>query len=171
MSKANLTECADCGASISKRADSCPKCGAPQNVVQTSITKPRDIHPGPPPTSDDAGSVECPYCGYQIAKRVVYNGQLMTCPKCSSQCTAPKKSDCFVATACFQDGEHPTVAALRSFRDKTLVRTFPGRILTTWYYRWGPKLADVVHNVPWLRNVFKPLLTLIAWIFRKASML
>ena len=168
---AKLTRCEDCGEQISKRAESCPKCGAPQNVVVTKVNSPSEISPGPPPTNEDAGSVECPYCGYQITKHVVYNGQVLTCPKCTSQCTAPKKSDCFVATACFQDGTHPTVVNLRSFRDATLARFQIGRALIKCYYRWGPYLAYCVNRLPWLRPLLKPALTAVSHIIRKASRL
>jgi len=37
----------------------------------------------------EQGSVECPYCGHQIAERVTYTGQELYCQKCTSACTAP----------------------------------------------------------------------------------
>ena len=39
---------------------------------------------GAPSTHEKQGSVECPYCGHQIAKNVVYSGQIMHCQKCTS---------------------------------------------------------------------------------------
>jgi DNA-directed RNA polymerase subunit RPC12/RpoP len=40
-------------------------------------------------TTETHGPVDCPYCGHQIIKRVAYEGQKMTCQKCTSKCTAP----------------------------------------------------------------------------------
>jgi hypothetical protein len=45
---------------------------------------------GIPRTHDERGSVECPYCGHQIAKNVRYNGQIMHCQKCTSAVHAPQ---------------------------------------------------------------------------------
>ena len=39
------------------------------------------------------GSVECPYCGHQIAEHVKYAGQILNCQKCTSACTAPTYSE------------------------------------------------------------------------------
>jgi ribosomal protein L37AE/L43A len=39
------------------------------------------------------GTVECPYCGHQIAERVKYAGQTLNCQKCTSACTAPTYSE------------------------------------------------------------------------------
>ena len=62
-----------------------------ENVVQPKLKKPSEISPYQPPTSNDSGSVECPYCGHQIVKHVVYVGQTLTCQNCTSECTAPEK--------------------------------------------------------------------------------
>jgi len=45
---------------------------------------------GVPSTHDKRGSVECPYCGHRIAKKVRYEGQIMTCQKCTSAVHAPR---------------------------------------------------------------------------------
>lgn len=44
-------------------------------------------------TGTKQGSVECPYCGHQIAERVKYAGQTLNCQKCTSACTAPTYSE------------------------------------------------------------------------------
>ncbi|KAF7962795.1 hypothetical protein AWV80_17510 [Cupriavidus sp. UYMU48A] len=51
---------------------------------------------------------------------------------------------CFVATAAYGDGDHPNVRFLRSFRDGWLQRRKSGRAFIDWYWRVGPKLAEVV---------------------------
>lgn len=45
---------------------------------------------GAPSTHDRQGSVECPYCGHQIARNVVYSGQIMHCQNCTSAVYAPR---------------------------------------------------------------------------------
>ena len=42
--------------------------------------------------SERSGSVECPYCGHQVAKNVIYNGQQMRCRNCTSPLVAPTYS-------------------------------------------------------------------------------
>ena len=37
----NLIECIDCGKQVSKRAESCPKCGAPVELTIAEIEKPK----------------------------------------------------------------------------------------------------------------------------------
>ena len=39
--------------------------------------------------SERSGSVECPYCGHQVAGNVIYNGQSMRCQNCMSSLEAP----------------------------------------------------------------------------------
>ncbi|MDN7129842.1 hypothetical protein J6I92_08155 [Pseudidiomarina sp. 1APR75-15] len=55
---------------------------------------------------------------------------------------------CFVATAAYQNPNHPDVIYLRSFRDKKLATTRVGRSFIAWYWRNGPKLAKVVRKSP-----------------------
>jgi len=64
------------------------------------------------------------------------------------------RSDCFVATVCYQDGNAPEVKALRKFRDKILKKSYQGKEFIAWYYAFGPKLAGWIKK----RDCFKNFL-------------
>src|SRR5690606_17372327 len=68
---------------------------------------------------------------------------------------------CFVATAAYQDEQHPDVRYLRAFRDETLSKSGWGRSFIDWYWRTGPKLAAFVENKSAPRSVAKFLIGLI----------
>jgi hypothetical protein len=51
---------------------------------------------------------------------------------------------CFVATATYEDANHPDVVFLRHYRDKILTKSFAGRIFIKIYYVIGPKLANLL---------------------------
>jgi hypothetical protein len=71
-------------------------------------------------------------------------------------------NNCFVATAAFQNQDHPMVQELRHVRDEILARSSPGRRFIAWYYRNGPAIADVVRPRPYLRAASRAVLTPIA---------
>lgn len=79
-----------------------------------------------------------------------------------------KKSNCFVATACFDNEDHPTVAALRNFRDESLACSTSGKAFIAWYYRNGPTLAKFVKAVPIVRIPLRLILTGFVRIIRSA---
>jgi len=68
---------------------------------------------------------------------------------------------CFVATAAYQDEQHPDVSYLRAFRDETLSKSGLGRSFIDWYWRTGPKLAEFVGDKPALRSIAKFFIGLI----------
>ena len=51
---------------------------------------------------------------------------------------------CFIATAVYGDYDHPQVRVLRRFRDRVLVKSTAGRRFVRWYYRAGPKMAELL---------------------------
>ena len=71
--------------------------------------------------------------------------------------TTKKSGSCFVATAVYEDYDHPQVIRLRAFRDHFLSGSALGRILITIYYVLGPYLAIL----PTRSRVTKRLLRLI----------
>ena len=75
----------------------------------------------------------------------------------------PSGGSCFVATACFGDPGHPTVTALRQFRDDVLMRLAPGRGFINWYYRRGPGLARLLDRRPTLKRPVRLVLAAFAW--------
>jgi len=52
-------------------------------------------------------------------------------------------NDCFVATAVFNDPNHPCVVQLRKYRDEQLCYTFSGRLFIKIYAVIGPVLAKL----------------------------
>lgn len=52
-----------------------------------------------------------------------------------------KSRPCYIATACYGDGDHPDVRALRAWRDTRLLPTAPGRLLARLYDLGSPPLA------------------------------
>src|SRR5579863_2242161 len=62
---------------------------------------------------------------------------------------------CFVATACFEDADHPVVVRLRNFRDTVLLQSTIGRALVDRYSRFGPKAAGAVIRHPSTKPVLK----------------
>ena len=74
----------------------------------------------------------------------------------SSLLKRPQK--CFVATAVFEDAEHPAVQALRDYRDVVLSSSVFGRILIAAYWLVGPILSGLVHTFPLSRKVLRPFL-------------
>jgi hypothetical protein len=73
-----------------------------------------------------------------------------------------RRGACFVATACFGSLDHPTVIALRRFRDDVLDRNALGRGFIDWYYRHGPRLATLLGRLPALKHPLRLVLTTIA---------
>ena len=71
--------------------------------------------------------------------------------------TTKKSGSCFVATAVYEDYDHPQVIRLRAFRDHFLSGSALGRILIRIYYVVGPFLAIL----PTRSRVTKRLLRLI----------
>lgn len=69
------------------------------------------------------------------------------------------KKFCFLATACFENIEHPTVEKLRQFRDNVLAKHAAGRAFISWYYRHGPSLAAGVKRFPAVKPVMRWLLS------------
>jgi hypothetical protein len=55
-----------------------------------------------------------------------------------------KKGSCFVATAVYNNYDHPVVIDLRMFRDEFLIKKKWGQSFIRWYYMQGPKLAKFI---------------------------
>lgn len=61
------------------------------------------------------------------------------------------KSNCFIATAAFDDPKAIPVQILRVFRDGILLKNPIGKGLVRWYYSWSPEAADWLSERPLLR--------------------
>lgn len=67
-------------------------------------------------------------------------------------------SYCYVATATYQNINHPNVIILRDYRDRFLRKSVWGRIFITVYYKIGKYLAIFPENIPFVRTASKRLL-------------
>ncbi len=74
---------------------------------------------------------------------------------------------CFIATASYGSYFHPFVKILRSFRDRILLPTKPGKAFVRAYYNAGPTLVGILNDYPVLKSVVRimllPLVAL-AWL-------
>lgn len=64
-------------------------------------------------------------------------------------------SGCFIATAAFGSPMESDVIILRKFRDKFLLSNTPGRIFTSFYYRFSPPIAKTIEKHPILANAVR----------------
>ena len=80
-------------------------------------------------------------------------------------------NSCFVASAAYQDSNHPMVRELRFVRDELLKPTVYGRKAIDVYYRHGPKIANIVGPHPSLRLATRAVLTPIALSIRSIKRL
>ena len=70
-----------------------------------------------------------------------------------------RKGLCFIATAAFGRPSHPHVRILQDFRDRYLVPSKAGRLLTDLYYRYSPAIADAIRSHRPLRLAVRICLT------------
>ena len=75
---------------------------------------------------------------------------------------------CFVATATYDDIDHPNVRYLRAFRDHCLTKTPAGRAFIAWYWRTGPRLARLVATSPILKGTSRCALAVLVQLIRWA---
>lgn len=83
---------------------------------------------------------------------------------------------CFIATASYGTNFHPHIDVLRDFRDRVLMKYSAGRMFVKVYYRYSPKIADVIKKyfllrvmclmfiVPLVYFIKFPVLFLVAFI-------
>ena len=86
-----------------------------------------------------------------------------------SSAQAPKKSGCFVATACYGSPDCPEVLVLRHFRDEHLLPSSFGNWLVRLYCKCSPPLARVLRGHPTLRKMVRafvvaPAVRLVRWV-------
>ena len=66
-----------------------------------------------------------------------------------------KKAPCFIATAAFGSPLHPFVRTLQDFRDKYFMSSRAGRKLVSLYYKYSPRIAELITNHKVLRIVIR----------------
>jgi hypothetical protein len=62
---------------------------------------------------------------------------------------------CFIATATYDDVNHPHVMILREFRDKYLLTNSVGTFLTDEYYKHSPVVAEFITEHGYLKPIVK----------------
>jgi len=88
-------------------------------------------------------------------------------PACDTPSTGPDwdlsgvggGGGCFIATAGYGSSWHPSVQALRAFRDKVLMQSAWGREVVDFYYRHSPAVARYISNHDSMRTLTRWLLT------------
>ena len=66
-----------------------------------------------------------------------------------------KRTPCFIATAAYGSPIHPHVKALRDFRDRYLISSNLGRRFVSLYYKYSPRIADIITKHKSLRIVIR----------------
>jgi hypothetical protein len=74
---------------------------------------------------------------------------------------------CFIATAAYENPDHPSVEILRQFRDQYLFKSSLGFRFVNFYYEYSPRLADFLDKSPKSRIATRKLLNLIAKFLHK----
>ncbi len=114
--------------------------------------------------------VICPGCAKKIVPRIItYRGTPYesVCPYCAVVVRTFKKSGCFIATAVYEDYNHPQVMKLREFRDKHLLTNEAGKKFVNVYYKYSPKFADYVQGKKLLAYPIRMLLDGFVFILSK----
>jgi hypothetical protein len=75
---------------------------------------------------------------------------------------------CFIATAAFGSPLATDVQVLRQFRDRSLVRHAPGRVVMATYARISPRLARIIVRHELLRAATRMALRPVVWWARLA---
>lgn len=103
--------------------------------------------------------VICPGCQKKIVPRlIICEGSVRrsVCPYCATEIN--KFSACFIATAVYEDYNHPQVIVLRSFRDKYLLTNQLGKKFVEKYYKYSPVFANYVKGKKILAYPIKKIL-------------
>lgn len=69
-----------------------------------------------------------------------------------------KTEGCFIATACYNDYDHPIVKQLRVFRDNYLAQKQWGVNFIRSYYKYSPQLSKVISRFQFLKLIIRVLI-------------
>lgn len=107
----------------------------------------------------------------QCSNNCGWTANRATCSKCGTTIQGDWfRGDtkwCFVATAAFDDQDHPTVEKLRTVRDLRMTTTSWGRWFIHFYYVHGPLLANAVNRLPSTKPAIRLFLTTLAKVLSK----
>ena len=79
--------------------------------------------------------------------------------------TPQSSGACFIATATYNDYNHPNVLIFRRFRDDVLISNSLGKMLVSLYYRVGPILSIPVTKFALIKKMSKRILDFVAKIW------
>ena len=74
---------------------------------------------------------------------------------------------CFIATAVYEGDDHFNLIVLRSFRDNFLDNYYYGKRFISFYYKYGPRLANIISDNKLLKLMFKPFVNTGVAIIKK----
>lgn len=113
--------------------------------------------------------VICPGCNKKIVPRITtFKGTPMHsfCPYCGVEVKKFYKGFCFIATAVYEDYNHPQVMVLREFRDKYLLTNKLGTKFVNVYYKYSPVFADYVKGKKIFAYPIRKLLDGFVFLFK-----
>jgi hypothetical protein len=168
---AECPKCHNIEFSEAMRNKKCDNCGAPA-IMTVGEVPGRAAYPN---RGFETPEARQSWRQFQCSNNCGWSLNHVTC----SQCGASIRGDwfkgdfvlstvklCFVATAVFNDQDHPTVERLRRIRDEQLTKSKPGIEFIRLYYRHGPILAAVVNRLSWLKPVLRVILNGLLKLFR-----
>lgn len=135
-------------------------------IIKTSSQKKQDRRDEVRKFNDDR--IVCPGCGKKIVPRMItFKGtpSQSVCPFCAAQ--IKNFSGCFIATAVYEDYNHPQVIKLRKFRDEYLLTNKLGVGFVNVYYKYSPAFANFVKGKKLLSSPIKKLLDGFVYLLKK----
>lgn len=112
----------------------------------------------------------CPSCRKKIVPRLItYQGSIQrsVCPYCATE--IKRFSNCFIATAVYEDYNHPKVKVLRTFRDDYLLTNELGTKFVEAYYKYSPKFADYIKGKKLFTYPIKMVLDGFVYILKRIN--
>lgn len=110
----------------------------------------------------------CPGCKKRIVPRIITskgNASHTMCPYCGA--VIKTFGYCFIATAVYEDYNHPKVMILRQFRDNYLLTNTSGKKFVDFYYKNSPKFADYIKNKKIISYPIRKILDFFSFIVDK----
>lgn len=74
---------------------------------------------------------------------------------------------CYIATMAYGDYNHPQVMELRKFRDEVLNKSYVGQLFIKIYYKYSPRLVEVLKNQEQINKLIKTILNQIIKAIKK----
>ena len=110
----------------------------------------------------------CPGCKKRIVPRIITskgNASHTMCPYCGA--VIKTFGYCFIATAVYEDYNHPKVMILRQFRDNYLLTNTSGKKFVDFYYKNSPKFSDYIKNKKIISYPIRKILDFFSFIVDK----